>query len=207
MDAAPRLPVARVIIALVHPELISYRQQFEAIIEETKALVQGLSEEQFNWQPGAGQWSVEECLAHLTMVGQVELNFIEKAIEDGRTRGLTGSGPFRYSAIERYIIRETEPPNRRSLSAPKRFIPAHNQPQTAVMPTYYHVQRMFILQLERADGLDLKRVKAATPISRFLKLSLGAAFEQAAAHERRHLVQARRVREKIPRGVALPATH
>jgi hypothetical protein len=52
--------------------------------------------------------------------------------------------------------------------------------------------------LERADGLDLRRVKVATPISRFLKMSLGAMFAQIAAHERRHLEQARRVREKLP---------
>jgi hypothetical protein len=192
---------------LVHPELISYRQQFEVIIEESKALVQGLSEEEFNWRPRAGEWSIEECLAHLTMVGRVEVDFVESAIDAARARGITGSGPFRYSAIERYILRETEPPIRRALGSPTRFVPVHNQPLTAVMPTFYHVQRMFILQLERADGLDLKRVKVATPISRFLKFSLGTAFAQAAAHERRHLLQARKVREKLPRGVALPATH
>jgi hypothetical protein len=52
--------------------------------------------------------------------------------------------------------------------------------------------------MERAEGLDLARIKVATPISRFLKISLGAMFEQAAAHERRHIEQARRVREKLP---------
>jgi hypothetical protein len=53
--------------------------------------------------------------------------------------------------------------------------------------------------LERADGLDLRRIKVATPISRFLKMSLGMMFAQAAAHEQRHLMQARRVREQLPR--------
>jgi hypothetical protein len=53
-------------------------------------------------------------------------------------------------------------------------------------------------QLARADGLDLRRVKVATPISRFLKMSLGAMFAQIAAHESRHLDQAWRVREKLP---------
>jgi hypothetical protein len=46
-----------------------------------------------------------------------------------------------------------------------------------------------------AEGLDLARVKVPTPISRLLKLSLGMTLAQAAAHERRHLEQARRVRE------------
>jgi hypothetical protein len=192
---------------LVHPELEGYRQQFEQITKDAADLVAGLSEEEFNWRPAPGEWSVEECLAHLTMVGQVELEHIESAIENARSRGLTGSGPFEYSALERLLMRETEPPNRHSTTTPKRFTPLHNQPVTAVLPTFNHVQSMFILQMERADGLDLRRVKVVTPITRFLKISLGMTFAQAAAHERRHLAQARRVRAKLPKGVPLPATH
>ena len=84
------------------------------------------------------------------------------------------------------------------LPAPGRFVPLHGQPVTAVMPTFFHVQSQLMLQLARAEGLDLRRIKVATPISRFLKMSLGAMFAQIAAHERRHLEQARRVREKLP---------
>jgi hypothetical protein len=192
---------------LVNPELEQYRQQFEQITQDAAGLVEGLSEEEFNWRPAAGQWSIEECLAHLTMVGHVELGHIEKAIDEGRARGLTGSGPFEYPAMERLILRETEPPARHAMGAPKSFQPLHNQPLTGVMPTFFHVQRMFILQIERSDGLDLRRVKVVTPISRFLKVSLGTMFAQAAAHERRHLAQARRVLAKLPKGVPLPATH
>jgi hypothetical protein len=191
----------------VHSELEAYRQQFEEITRDTAELLKGLSEEEFNWRPAPGQWSMEECLAHLTMVGHLELEHIERAIDLGRARGLTGSGPFEYPALERLILRETEPPARHNMSAPKRFLPLHNQPLTAVLPTFNHVQSMFILQIERADGLDLRRVKVVTPVSRFLKVSLGTMFAQAAAHERRHLAQARRVRSKLPQGVPLPATH
>jgi len=196
-----------VIIELVNPELEQYRQQIEQIRLDAADLVKGLSEEEFNWRPGTGQWSIEECLSHLTMVGNVELGHIEKAIDDGRARGLTGSGPFEYPALERLILRETEPPARHAMGAPRRFHPLHNQPVTAVLPTFDHVQRMFILQMERADGLDLRRVKVVTPVSRFLKISLGATFAQAAAHERRHLAQARKVLARIPKGIVLPATH
>ena len=98
---------------------------------------------------------------------------------------------------DRFIVRETEPPVRHPFSAPRRFVPLHGQPITAVLPTFLHVQRQFLLQLERAEGLDLARVKVTTPISRFLRLSLGMMFAQAAAHERRHMAQARRVWERL----------
>src|SRR5436305_1189273 len=131
------------------------------------------------------------------MVGQVELTAIEAAIDRARAAGMTGGGSFEYPAWERFILRETEPPVRHSMSAPKRFTPLHGQPVTGILPTFLHVQRNFGIQIARADGLDLRRVKVPTPITRLLKLSLGTTLAQGAAHERRHMLQARRVRERL----------
>ncbi|MBZ5727668.1 MAG: DinB family protein [Acidobacteriia bacterium] len=179
-------------------ELEEYRRQFEQIQSQTKELAAGLDEAQFNWRPASGAWSIEECLAHLTIVGGWEIAAIERAIERGKTRGLTGAPPFRYGWLDRFLVRATEPPVRYKVSAPRRFRPLHGQPVTAILPTFLHLQGRFLLQLERARGLDLARVKVDTPISRFLKMSLGMMFAQAAAHERRHLEQARRVRSILP---------
>jgi hypothetical protein len=179
-------------------DLIEYRQEIEQIKAEARALVEDLDEARFNWRPGPDQWSIEECLGHLTMVGQWELRAIEEAVERARSRGLTGGGPIVLGAIERFIVGMTRPPIRQKMPAPRRFCPLHGQPVTAVLPTFLHVQSQFQLQMERAAGLDLARVKVATPISPLLKLSLGATFAQANAHAIRHLEQARRVREKLP---------
>ncbi len=181
----------------MNPQLEEYRQQFERIASEAKELTKGLTEAQFNWRPAPDQWSIEECLAHLTAVGQVQVAAVEKAVDDAKARGIMGTGPFEYPIWERFILRETEPPVRHQMPAPKRFTPIHGQPITGILPTFLHVQRQFTLQIERADGLDLRRVKVPTPIAPLLKLSLGATLAQAAAHERRHMAQARRVRERL----------
>ncbi len=181
--------------------LETYRQQIRKIEQHAAGLTTGLTEAQFNWRPAPGEWSIEECLAHLIIVGQWEIRAIEQAVDDARARGLTGSGPFRYGLIDRFIVDQTalgpDGRPRRRFSAPRRFVPLHGQPLTAVMPTFRHLQRQFQIQMDRAEGLDLARVKVRTPISRFLKLSLGMMFAQAAAHEERHLAQARRVRERL----------
>ena len=181
----------------MHPELEQYHQQFERIACEAKELAAGLTEAQFNWRPSPGQWSIEECLSHLTLGGQVQLAAIEAAIDKAKAKGLTGSGAFQYPVWERFMLRETEPPARHSLPAPKRFVPLHGQPITGILPTFLHVQRNFGIQIARADGLDLRRVKVPTPMTRLLKFSLGATLAQAAAHGRRHIAQARRVRERL----------
>jgi hypothetical protein len=186
----------------VHPELEKYRRQFEEISKQAQELTAGLTEPQFNWRPSAADWSIQECLAHLTMVGQVEADAVEEAIGKAREQGLTGTGLFEYPAWERYFLRETEPPVRHAMPSPKRFVPTPEQPITGILPTFLHVQHRFILQIERADGLDLRRVKVPTPIVKLLKMSLGSTLAQVAAHERRHLEQARRVRTRLGSRVA-----
>lgn len=180
-------------------ELEEHRQAFEQLSSQANQLTAGLTEAQFNWRPALEQWSVEECMAHLTMIGEWEVRAIETAIDQAKARGLTAAGPFEYPAIERYMLRETALPVRHALPAPRRFQPLHGQPITGVLPTFLHVQSQLIRQLERADGLDLRRVKVATSTSRFLKVSLGMTFAHAAAHEQRHMEQARRVWERLPR--------
>ena len=181
----------------MHLELENCHRQFEEISKQAQELTAGLTEAQFNWRPSTAEWSIEECLAHLTMVGQVEADAVEAAISRAREQGITGSGPFEYPAWERYILRETEPPVRNPMPAPKRFIPVHEQPITGILPTFLHVQHRFLQQIERADGLDLRRVKVPTPIVPLMRMSLGSTLVQAAAHERRHLAQARRVRSRL----------
>ena len=178
----------------MNPQLEDYRQQFERIANEAKDLTADLTEAQFNWRPASGEWSIEECLAHLTSVGTAQIEAIERAVQQGRSKGLTGTGPFDVPAWERFILRETEPPVRHAMLSPGRFRPIHGQPVTGVLPTFLHLQRQFTIQIELADGLDLRRVKVPTPITNLLKLSLVGTLAIAAAHERRHMAQARRVR-------------
>jgi len=176
-------------------ELEAYQKQFETIADQATALTRGLTETQFSWRPGPNEWSIQECLAHLTIVGQYEIKQIESAIATARERGLTGAGPFRYGFLDRSILQHTEPPVRRKFTAPRRFRPVHGQPVTAILPTFLHLQDHFQRVVEQSRGLHLARVKVPTPISRWLKLSLGMTFAQILAHERRHLEQARRARE------------
>jgi len=179
-------------------ELEQYCTEFDQIRGQAMQLTEGLNEERFNWRPQAGQWSIEECLAHLLIAGNWEIRAIEDAIGRAKARGMTGAGPFRYGPFERLIVRKTEPPVKRKFTAPKHFRPLHGQPVTAVLPSFLHLQSQLTLLAQSAEGLDLARIKVPTPISRLIRLSLGMTFAQVAAHERRHLEQAWRVRRQLP---------
>jgi hypothetical protein len=179
-------------------EIEQYCKEFDQISIQAKQLTEGLNEQRFNWRPQPDQWSIEECLAHLLIAGNWEVRAIEDAIGHAKAHGLTGAGPFRYGPIERLVVRKTEPPVKRKFTAPRRFRPLHEQPVTAVLPSFLHLQNQLTLLAKSAEGLDLARIKVPTPISRLFRLSLGMTFAQVAAHERRHLDQAWRVRKQLP---------
>ena len=178
-------------------ELAESRKHFSQISRQAEALTAGLNEAQFNWRPVPDSWSIEECLSHLVMVGNVEVQALERAIERAKSRGITGEPPFHYGMLDRYIVALTEPPVRRRFSSPRRFQPLHGQPITGVVPSFLHLQSQFTRLTEASQGLHLSRVKVETPISRFVRMGLGMMFAQIVAHERRHLEQARLVREKL----------
>ncbi len=176
-----------------------YERQFEQIRSDAEALTAGLTHKQFNWRPAAGVWSISECLCHLNISGEWWLRELDRAMEAARQRGWRGDGKFRVGWLASRFIRSNEPPVRRRFRAPRRFTPVDDQPLSAVRPTFMHLQSQFIERLKDAAGLDLTRTKVSTPVP-LLKLSLGPCFGLIAAHERRHLWQARQVRneERFP---------
>jgi len=176
------------------PELADLDRQFAAAKAEASELVNGLQESQFNWRPDPHSWSMAECLLHLNIVGDRSVHMLEKTLAEARARGLVGQGPFGYGWLGKWILANTEPPVKRKYKAPRRFTPSYGQPITAVLPTFRHLQEQLALRLEQANGLDLARVKVPAPEAGPLRFNLQLTFAWLAAHERRHLWQARLVR-------------
>lgn len=185
------------------PELAELARQFAAAKNEASSLVSGLKESQFNWRPDPRSWSMAECLLHLNIVGDRYVHVLEKTLAEATAQDHTGHAPLRHGWLGKWILANTEPPPKRKFKAPRSFTPAYGQPITAVLPTFLHLQEQLALQLEQADGLDLARIKAPAPGLGPVRLNLYVTFAWIAAHERRHLWQARQVRNSAAFPLAL----
>lgn len=175
-------------------DLQEYRRQVEAVMEDARDLLAGLSEAGFNWVRAPGHWSIAECLDHLTVTNRELIEAMKLAVNDARNRGLTGSGPFRYGMIGNMIVRSMEPPVKMKFKAPKIFKPRFNQSLEATARDFFAVHDEVLRLIEEANGLNLARIKVASPVTRLFKLSLGQVFGLIATHDRRHLWQARQVK-------------
>ncbi len=175
-------------------DLEDYRQQIEAINEDARDLLAGLSEAQVNWRPTAAHWSIAECLDHLTVTNRELMERTEAAMNDARARGLTGRGPFRYGIIGNMIVRSMEPPAKMKFKAPTIFKPRPDQSLEAVARDFFAMQDELLRLIVGANGINLARVKVTSPVTKLIKLSLGQTFGLIATHNRRHLWQAREVK-------------
>ncbi|MDT4897553.1 MAG: hypothetical protein QOH25_2630 [Acidobacteriota bacterium] len=176
-------------------DLQDYRRQIEAVNLDARDLLAGLNEAQFNWRPTPGHWSIAECLDHLTVTNRELIEGIKKTINDARSKGLTSRGPFRHGWIGNMFVRSMEPPVKMKFKAPKIFKPRPDQSLEATARDFFAAQDEVLHLIAEANGVNLARAKVASPVTRLMKLSLGQVFGLITTHERRHLWQARRVKD------------
>jgi hypothetical protein len=167
--------------------------QLDRLDAEAAALVGGLGAAQLAWRPDPAAWSIAENLEHLGAIGRWYFKHIDRALDDAEGRGLRSDAPARLSWFERSVVRLAEPPVRRlRIRAPRPFQPPEGFDPAAAPAAYRELHAALRPRLERAAGLDLKRARARTPLSRRPATLLGC-LSLMLAHERRHLWQARQV--------------
>lgn len=184
---------------ILHPDLAALREAFTAIRSDAERLVAGLDTGQFNLAPAAGRWSIAQCLVHLNLVDGPDLEPMARAIAEGRRKGMTGAGVFRYGPITSWFVRLLEPESKFKAKSPRAFVPSSNEDPETALGEFVRIQNRLGELLVEANGLDLVRVKTPTPVASWVKVSLGQRFRMIAAHDRRHLQQAWRVRETLLR--------
>jgi hypothetical protein len=146
-----------------------------------------------NRRPGEERWSAGECIDHLVVIGELLLPRIDEAIRSGRENRWFATGPFRYSWPGRMFIESLQPGSRLRIKTQREYVPARFHSQPELLRRFTAMQEGLIRSVAEASGLDLVRIKVASPASRLIRFSLGVWFASTVAHERRHCAQAARV--------------
>ena len=175
------------------PEIDQFRTQFEQISSDALTLTSPLSDDQFVWRPAASAWSIAECLEHLNATARAYLPALDEGIADAIRRGVYGEGPFQYNWLGRLYVRFIEPPVRLRMQAVPQIYPGAGRSRREILAAFRAYQVQYIDRLRQANGVDLSRARVRSPIAAWLRIPLGTGFAIMAAHERRHLWQARKV--------------
>ena len=186
------------------PLLSEWANQYEVSRNALQRLAQGLDDELANRRPGPDSWSVTECVDHLTVTVALYLPRMERAIERGRSKGIVGKPPYgKGSFLGRMILGVLDPAGGRTFKAPRIFRPRRKEYDFAAVAAELDAGLARMIELVAdAEGLALGRIRLASPVSPWPRLTLAEAFEIHALHTPRHLTQAERVRAELARGAA-----
>lgn len=180
--------------------IATFLDAIESNLSSAQDVTRGLSREQFNWRAEPGRWSIAQCLTHLNIVNSKDLGSIAEVIADGKARGLSGKGPFRYGFFSSKFVASQDLPIKTKFKAPKNFIPPAEADLDKTAAEYSRIACELRRLVLASEGLDLARVKTRlgalpAPLRAIVKMPLGARFQLIANHDRRHLWQAGEVRK------------
>ncbi len=168
--------------------------QIETSDHEAQALLRDLSEEQLNWRPDERSWSIAQCLDHLNVANRVYLAPMLNAIEEARRKGAVRKGSIHPGFFSRWFVANLEPPPKLKLPAPRKIVPAVRMGKAELIEEWRRTQAEVDAVLREAAGIDLNGTRFVNPFISLIRFSVGTGFQVIAAHERRHLWQAKQVR-------------
>jgi hypothetical protein len=177
---------------------------FDAVEKDAHALVSGLSETLGTWRLNSTSWSVAECLDHLAVANRVYLRAMQPVAQRALREGSTRRGPAQPGVIGSWFIRSLEPPvkSRRRGKAPESIRPRRAPSLGDATAQFLASQDEVRAFLRRYAHIDLAGVRFPNPFIRGVRFSVATGLHVIAAHERRHLWQAWRVRQAAERAVA-----
>jgi hypothetical protein len=184
-----------------HADIRALDEAYDATVRDARAVAAGLSETQGAWREHDGSWSVAECLDHLATANRVYVEAMRSAAEPARQQGRRRRGPARPGLLGGWFVRSLEPPARpgRKRKAPRKIRPRVSPPLADAMEKFLASMVDVHAFLHRYGDIDLNGVRFPNPFVRGIRFSLATGLNVIAAHNRRHLWQAWRVRQAAER--------
>lgn len=171
------------------------------ITESNISLVQKkclhLGENQLQWSPSRGSWSISEVLAHLNSYSSYYHKNFKERIAKTKFKSVKEnfvSSPLGKSAWKSMKLGRANN-IKRKFKAPKNYNPSNNPELLSKDPVnlFIEEQKDLLVILESSKGVNLKKVKIKISISKIVRLRLGDALMFVIYHNERHIQQIKNV--------------
>jgi len=173
--------------------LVDVRTELDAIAADAGTAFGRLDARQINWKADASRWSVAQCLEHLLTANRQMVEMADQALDATRGRTLWQRLPIWPGLLGRMLVRTQSPNATRRFKAPGKAQPAASALDTGIVARFVDRQRELIAKLDASATRDLAGVVMASPFLGIVTYSVLDGWRLIAAHERRHVQQAKRV--------------
>lgn len=167
-------------------------EEFDAADRRAAAVAGGLTLEQLNWRRAGREWSVGQCLDHLAMSNEVYLRAIGRALAGRPERVVQDVTPGWFGRwFLRHVIEPSPTTTRRR--APRKITPA-SRVDRSILDRFQRSNADARDVVLRASRLDVNRIRFTNPFVPVIRFTAGTGLVILATHQRRHLLQAERIR-------------
>lgn len=168
------------------------KQQFQSCSADAQALVGSVPEADLKRKPAKQGWSIAECIEHLTATTRLYLPILDAALKHAPA----GSGPFKMDWRGRLLKWILEPPYRSRVKTLPSLEPKVSDVKQ-VLPDFLASQDLLFEAMKPWNDRALDKVILTSPFNKRLRYNIYSLFNVVAAHQRRHLWQAQRVKDQI----------
>ena len=162
-------------------------------IELVNKSIRKMSENQLNWIPNPGVWSVTQVLAHLNEYGRYYHPTLTRKIENTRfdsTKEAFVSSPLGRSAWKSMKLGNAKNVKRK-FRAQKGYNPSFDKDLVKgnEIDVFLEQQNELLTIIEKSEKVNMRRVKIPISISKIIRLRLGDALLFVVYHNQRHMQQ------------------
>lgn len=169
-------------------------ETIESVTRQVRAEFGGLSVEQLNRRPAAGQWSVAQCLDHLITINRLYFPVLA-AIAAGTYRPSVWARVSPLSGMfGGLLVKSLRPDNPKPIKTSAKAEPSASQIPADILDRFEAHQADLVRHIRAIPAsVDERRTVLTSPLVGFVTYSLADCLTMLAVHEERHLGQARRV--------------
>jgi hypothetical protein len=173
--------------------LAGVRAELEAIARDAAEQFGGLDARQLNWRPDASRWSVAQCFDHLVTTNRQMLQTADDALAGTGRRPWLTRLPLVPGLLGRMLVRSQTPEATRKFTTGAKARPSQSEIDAGVVMRFVAQQAEAIARLDAHQGRDVDGTVMVSPFAGFVVYSVIDGWRLMAAHDRRHMQQARRV--------------
>ena len=166
---------------------------FLEIAEQASRTFGGLGEQQLNWKPEPMSWSIGQCLEHLSISNEVYTEPIVAALHGRESHPVEQITPgwFGRWFLNSYIEPDTQ---KAKAKAPRKIKPVASHLDLSILDRFLASNAKVRAAITLARDVDVNRVRFKNPFVPVIWFTVGTGLLLLVRHDRRHLLQADRVR-------------
>lgn len=178
-------------------ELKKLEKEFLDMKSEASDFLGKMSDSQFNKRPADNGWSVAECIDHLIATGADYCDKFDAALVKLASKNKVYNGEMKPGWFGGRFAKSVEPPVKRKFKSPAKWRPDSKINKSKATAAYLQLQDRWVDLIRKSAGLDTTKITLPSPAVSWIRFSAFDTLAINAAHQRRHMWQARNVKKNL----------